>query len=1470
MHDFKMHVNDYLDRLPVPTFIARRPATSPDASPSWSVVWSNRAFRAIADPSRPSAILRRFPSTRRLTDSWESARATARSVPIAELMGEWLDLPDKPRAGEDDDAWCSRVRTLAHLGGVELTIVDATEDDALERGVIVHVRFPADLCGMSSDSLGSHASTADPHGPPPMSSITTMTRMVRASLCPAILLVCEQEGTTATVGVCNESSVKLGLAETGWVGKTFQEVLPLVEEWDKGLIEKVREEGVQFSPGIRCLLGAAGDMRTEVVLSACTIPIKDETGQFTGCAIFFNDVTNQRAKARRMDCAVDLTRHLAGASSLEDIWQVAFKSISAKTLAEDVYRAVIYRHNPDDAKVLTRVPFTDSTMSPERFAWLAATPERIELDAPAEVGVDDMATIAGIARAAWTQRSFQFRKLAGNDHSHLVGLPLGSSYNKVQGVLIVESAPTIVFDQPYQNFLRLLKHEIAMALVDISSLLEAKQRGEALAQLDKAKTTFFTAISHELRTPLTLMLGPLEDCLSSSHLTPAMLTNIQLAYTNTIRILKLIHNLLDYSRIQNGRMTASFRRVANASDLTRSLASVFRSAVEKLGIKYIVEVEDVSEDCYLDRQMWEHITFNLIGNAVKFTKHGYIRCRLYSTATHLHLDVDDSGIGIPAEELPRLFEMFHRVEQPLHHSFEGTGIGLALTEELIKMHGGTIRVESQLHTGSAFHVAIPLGFEHLPKDRVFHDAPESDGFIAGLPVGGPAVVGTDTGPQAPRAGSFNIGKAFAEEADRIARDATEKGYADHSRVADGNSPGTVPAEAATILFVVDDNSDMRKYLANVLSTRWSVRSFENGSTALTEASHSPPDLIISDIMMPIMDGLELLRRLRLEERTREVPVILLSGRSGEEARVGGLEQGADDYLAKPFSMGELVARVATKLELSRKRTELERAVMVEKNEKDNQARKYLRLATMSPIGIVGTDMTGGVTFANETFRRQFDMTEEELAELVGNTADVATKCVAEEDCEMVFATLRKAIADATGYSIEYRVWQRYAKQTIWVQQRTVVEYDGEGKPIGHLHCLMDATSSKMLEEEKVANLQREEAAQRKRADAAIEQRKQQEAFIDMICHEIRNPLNGIMNSNHFVAEVINEIQQFYDKSGDPVLADILRRGLECTDAIKLCAEHQKTQRVNMEAKQIRATVEVSPRFAGRHEEWFQGDPTRLSQILINLLTNAVKFTEKVDVKTIRIVLDGVLIEDDPPAPPRAANREALGIEGDAAEEGLGTWKLAFSVIDSGIGMTEGEKTKLFQQFSQASCKTYTEYGGSGLGLFICKRLVELMGGSIDVESEKGKGSTFKFEVLARNVPAPPRSLSERRLTGSSNPKVDRPLRFLVVDDNEINRRVLVKHLKTIGHAFETACNGREAVEMVTARHYDLDMIFMDIEMPVMRGEEATRRIRELEKVGGLPALPIVAVTGNGRREQVQHALESGMQNVLLKPFAKKE
>lgn len=528
-------------------------------------------------------------------------------------------------------------------------------------------------------------------------------------------------------------------------------------------------------------------------------------------------------------------------------------------------------------------------------------------------------------------------------------LPIRSNIqHQLAGFMVAGLSSRINFDKSYRDFLELMSSQIATTIANARAYEEERKRAEALAEIDRAKTLFFSNVSHEFRTPLTLMLGPLEDVLGGDkELADAYRKNLEVAHRNTLRLVKLVNTLLDFSRIEAGRIQASYEPT-DLARLTGDLASLFRSAFERAGIKLLVNCATTTESAYVDREMWEKIVFNLLSNAFKFTFQGEIEISLRTVGANVELAVRDSGTGIPDEDIPHLFERFYRVQGARGRTWEGTGIGLALVQELVKLHGGSVRVESKLNRGSTFVVSIPLGKDHLSPDRI--GAARTS-------------VSTGVGAEAYVQGALHWPLGTQDIAEEVK-------FA--SLISTATPPRSPQKNTARIL-LADDNADMRDYIRTLLSDRYEVVACADGQAALDQARQLRPDLVLADVMMPRLDGFELLRAIREDDDLRSTPVVLLSARAGEDSRIEGVAAGADDYLTKPFSARELLARVNSHLTTSR--------MLRETNEQsERQRRLYQTILTNTPDLVYVFDLNHRFTYANEALLRMWG---KELGEAIG-------------------------------------------------------------------------------------------------------------------------------------------------------------------------------------------------------------------------------------------------------------------------------------------------------------------------------------------------------------------------------------------------------------------------------------------------------------------------------------------------------
>ncbi len=475
------------------------------------------------------------------------------------------------------------------------------------------------------------------------------------------------------------------------------------------------------------------------------------------------------------------------------------------------------------------------------------------------------------------------------------------------------------------------------------------------------RTTFLSQVGHELRTPLTLMLGPLEHLLRhrDEGVSSTARKDLVVVHRNAVRLLRMVNALVEFSHLDAGRIEAMYEPT-DLAELTGNLASNFRSLIEGFGLRFVVGRKELREPVYVDHRIWEKIVLHLLSNAVEHTFNGEIGIAVRAVGSRAELVVRDTGIGIPAEQLPHIFECFHRVPNAKSRTQAGAGIGLALVRELVQQHGGDVRVESVVGEGTIVVAAVPFGSEHLPPDRVIGAAaarsPTSTMHAATSLVHEMLGWFSNAAEMSPRGSPSQGATTAAVVPTSLAERPAARGHASTSyRSVDGL--GDIAERRARIL-IADDNADMRQFIAGLLGAQYEVEAVADGAAGLAAARERLPDLVLSDVMMPGLDGFGLLRELRADPRTQTVPVILVSARSGEESRVEGLDVGADDYLEKPFTTRELVARVNSTLRLARmRRAVVEHEQRTSVAEAANEAKTRF-LTTMShelrtPLNAIG-------------------------------------------------------------------------------------------------------------------------------------------------------------------------------------------------------------------------------------------------------------------------------------------------------------------------------------------------------------------------------------------------------------------------------------------------------------------------------------------------------------------------------------
>jgi PAS domain S-box-containing protein len=668
-------------------------------------------------------------------------------------------------------------------------------------------------------------------------------------------------------------------------------------------------------------------------------------------------------------------------------------------------------------------------------------------------------------------------------------LPIRSNIqHQLAGFMVAGLSSRITFDNSYRDFLELMSTQIATTIANARTYEEERRRAEALAEIDRAKTVFFSNISHEFRTPLALMMGPIEELLSQGTLPSQESAQLTMVHRNGLRLLKLVNTLLDFSRIEAGRAQAAYEPTDLAS-LTADLASVFRSAIERAGMQLKVNCPPLPQPVYVDRDMWEKIVLNLLSNAFKYTPEGEIAVELRPAVDHVELSVRDTGVGISADELPHLFERFHRIQNVQARTNEGSGIGLAFVNELVKLHSGSIKVESVAGSGSTFTVSIPTGSAHLPADRI-HAAPS-------------------------RPATTLRAEPYIEEALHWLPEA----FSSRNEVSTPEPQVVSSVSERTValprILLADDNADMRDYIQRLLHGQYEIEALADGEAALDRAREKPPDLILADVMMPRLDGFGLVTRLRADEQLKSVPIILVSARAGEESRIEGLKSGADDYMVKPFSARELTARVASHLAMARVRheaAEVERALRAEAEIERSRlqaafANAYAVMVFMDPDGTI-IDVNRAALEASGFTREQF----------VGRKFWEISRPGLPSGDDAAKASLARAVS---GESVREEVRYRTADGRIRVSDRTLAPVrDSTGKVHMLVATALDVTEAKQRREDlekmvkhRTAELEQTEASLRAVTGRVLRAQDEERRRIARELHDSAGQILAALNMN---------------------------------------------------------------------------------------------------------------------------------------------------------------------------------------------------------------------------------------------------------------------------------------------------------------------------------------------------------------------
>lgn len=815
---------------------------------------------------------------------------------------------------------------------------------------------------------------------------------------------------------------------------------------------------------------------------------------------------------------------------------------------------------------------------------------------------------------------------------------------RLSAILILGISPCLSFDDDYKSFFDLVAGHIGTVIATAQAYEEECKMVAALAELNRAKSDFISNISHEFRTPLTLMLSPLEELIQqhAGTLPGRFREQLRIIERNGLRLLKLVNTLLDFSQLEVQRIKANYEPTDLAA-FTRNLASEFRALIENADLVFTVECQPCPQ-AWIDRDIWEKIVLNLLSNAFKYTFAGEIKVSLTVTKGQIKLTVADSGIGIDPKYHQQIFERFHRVQGGKARTHEGSGIGLALVKELVMLHGGTIAVASEPGQGSTFTVEIPYHNKHKP-----------------LPNGRSQPLRLNM----PDRGS----KAYVEEA-RCWLNGKAVNTSPQLAGPRGQTPAAAAAASATAdkVLIIDDNQDMLYYLQSILNPHWHVFTANNGLSGLTTARSVQPDLILTDVMMPELDGFQVVQEIRRDLLLKNTPVIMLSARADNLAKLDGFEAGADDYLIKPFSAKELVARVRANLQLAKMRNnidELKRKEIILKQSEQRFSQAFHNNICMMAL----------IDFASARYidvnLRFADAIGYQRAELIGQAVS---------EPGLVNGGNLTHILDSLSRS-NYLSNCEIKIKTKAGEMRDFY-LSGELITIGRQQCIMliaiDVTEKKLYLDE-MGKLERLNMVGQMAAG---------------ISHEIRNPLTTVKGYLQLFEK--KQLFQPYKEQFDLMIEELDRASSIITEFLSLAKNklvHQETCNLNEIVASIAPLIEAGAMLENktvnldlRSGTAIFADPKEIRQLIINLAKNGL---------------------------------EAMGEYGLLSmttydEEGCPV----LAITDTGCGIPAEMLEKLGTPF------VTTKAHGTGLGLPICYSIVDRNQARIEVDSQAG-GTEFR-------------------------------------------------------------------------------------------------------------------------------------------------
>jgi PAS domain S-box-containing protein len=1105
----------------------------------------------------------------------------------------------------------------------------------------------------------------------------------------------------------------------------------------------------------------------EAFMTFSFAPIRDESGGVGGIFHPITETTDKMLSARRTQVLRDLGADIGKAKSVGEIGRETESNYP--DFLNDLPFVLFYQYD-SVAKAANLLSASGIAEAPQlalkelnlNGAAVDPWPFLTAVDTAQAVIVDDLQTRFG---------NFKCAPYPETPHTAVL-LPIYISGQELPyGFIVAGVSARRALDASYLGFYDLLANTYNTAVSNVFAYEQEQKRAEALAAIDKSKTAFFSNVSHEFRTPLTLMLGPLEDLLNRQGLADDVKEPMRATHRNALRLLKLVNNLLDYSRVEAGRAQAAYQQL-DLAELTTDLASSFRSIIEKAGMRLSVQAEPINKATYVDRQMWEKIVLNLLSNAFKYTLEGTITVSLIQEGTYAVLEVRDTGVGISEKELPHMFERFHRIENTAGRTHEGTGIGLSLVNELVHLHGGEIAVSSTEAVGSSFIVKIPLGKGHLPQEHVLQEAKDID--------------------------STALKGAFIQEAFSLLQEETQAHSASDTAALTGDitSHQDLSITKDTRILIVDDNTDMRAYLNRLLEPYFSISIAVNGADALQKIHDYKPDLVLSDMMMPVMDGKAMLEHIRKTVKTMRLPVIFLSARAGEEARIDGLEAGADDYLVKPFSAAELLTKVRAQIKISKTRSHAEQqlrdllteapvAIAIYRTPwhviefANNRMLQYLGVTAEHSFGkpllevmpeletqgfgkvmdkVYGTGerfVSGEIpvkvtkfgkkeaTYINLTVEALRDE-EQQITGMIAVAADVTGQVIARQELEKVTDTLKLSMEAAnlgtwrTDWGTDNLTVSEIARNIHGLPLDTKLSFDETLTVVvpEHRERLLQAiqhavdTKGRFSEDYQVqpldgGKLKWINSTGKVELDStglvsgvigtilditeSMEDNRRKDDFIGMVSHELKTPLTSLKG----YAQIL---QLHARKNGDSFTSERLDKiNLQISKMSGLISGFLNVSR--FEAGKIHLDkMEFELNKLVRDTLMEAGISSDTHELVFDQGNEVIILADRDKIESVILNLVSNAIKYSPRG--KQVKIESRVMDGNAV----------VSVSDKGMGIKPDEQERLFDRYYRVESNQMKNISGFGIGLYLSAEIVNRHDGRIWVDSVLGEGSTFSFSL----------------------------------------------------------------------------------------------------------------------------------------------